>query len=350
MRIKTRSPAKLPLRSLEWVSFVDLLGPAHETIGRFEEIISSVPRPETIFSILTLKESLISNRAQKVPIELKDVLGCENEHARLIQHINDYHAALRSSKYIVDKGALSLAALRKIHGIIKQHTSKSKKDVGRFRTKRGWIGVEGCKIDEAYFYPPNVTAMRRSLKNLQTYFQSKEKDPLVQLAIIVAQFLEIHPFIDGNGRVARALIPLFLYKKGLISQPIFSLSGYFMKNRINYIENLFKYSERKNWEGWVKYFLKGISEQGKKNCDHARAIRALYFSTKKQLNDETLEPVLIYLFKNPAFTKEDFLKNSGVSRPKAIKTLNSLVKKAIVKPQTKEQMLAFEDLINTVKD
>ena len=100
------------------------------------------------------------------------------------------------------------------------------------------------------------------MRKLNAYVNKKEKDPLVQLAIYFAQLLIIHPFMDGNGRLARSLVPIFLYKKGLISTPRFYLSAYFKRHRLEYFKRLYMISKKKDWEGWIRFFLQGIIEEG----------------------------------------------------------------------------------------
>lgn len=327
MRINTYVPTKLPLKSLEWDFLIDILGPAHETIGKFDEIIRSVPHPETIFSILTFKESLNS------------------KHTHLF---HDYHHAIISAAKMMEKAPLSLAIVKKIHGSIRKKSSAYEKNMGHFRKTQNWIGAEGCKMEEAYYFPPKVSVMEHALKNLQNYFRFQEKDRLIQLAIIFGQFLAIHPFTNGNGRVARAIVPLFLYEKGLIAKPLFYMSEYFMKNRGLYFENLYRITELKDWETWTHYFLQGIVEQGKKNCDQARRICRLFHRVKELVNDPKLEPLVFYLFQHPSFTKEEFIEHCGVPKAKAIKTLNIFMKKDLIKSHKKEGVMAFDKLIKVV--
>jgi Fic family protein len=194
----------LPLRSLDWEKFVDLLGPAHAALARFDLITQPVERIES---------------------------GA--------------------------KGQLSTKLLCEMHRALKKGSD------GHFRKKQNWIGPEGCLKEEAYFFPPRFETVPKSMENLRRYANAKEKDPLVQLAIYFAQLLIIHPFMDGNGRIARATIPLFLYQKKLTSTPRFSLSAYFHRHRLKYFECLYLISVHNDWEGWVRFFLQGVIDESK---------------------------------------------------------------------------------------
>jgi Fic family protein len=106
--------------------------------------------------------------------------------------------------------------------------------------------------------------MQRAMRNCLAYCNRKTQDPLVQIAIVIAQLLIIHPFMDGNGRVARILATLLIYKKGLLAQPVLFLSSYFQAHRKTYIRKLYEITEKGKWEEWILFFLKGVKQQAKK--------------------------------------------------------------------------------------
>ena len=212
---------------LKWEEWVDLLGKAHEVVGRFDELICLFSRRS--FSFLK-----------------KDELRVPHAHPTLLR-LAERHA----------HKPFTLALLKKMHRAL-----KPVKDVGRFRKRQNWIGPEGGSIEEAYYLPPKFERVPALMDNLKKYLNSKEKDPLIQLAIFVAQLLIIHPFMDGNGRIARALIPMILCKKKMTRAPLFFMSAYFHRHRLQYFEKLFQISKNNDWEGWIRFFLKGIIEDG----------------------------------------------------------------------------------------
>lgn len=215
------------VRALQWEEFVDLLGKAHEVVGRFDELIR-------LYS------------CRRFSFLKKDELT--------VPHANK--SLLLLAERAVDK-PFKLALLKQMHRAI-----KPTKDVGRFRRRQNWIGPEGAPIEKAYYLPPKFERVPALMSNLKKYLNSKEKDPLIQLAIFFAQLLIIHPFMDGNGRIARALIPMILCKKKMTQAPLFFMSAYFHRHRLQYFAKLFQISEANDWEGWIRFFLKGIIEDG----------------------------------------------------------------------------------------
>ncbi len=145
----------------------------------------------------------------------------------------------------------------KIHAIVKQD-GPNPQDIGKIRTRQNWIGPEGSPIEKAYFFPPPPSDLAKHLRALEWYLAKTDLDPLVQIAIAFAQFLAIHPFMDGNGRVARILVPIFAVKKKLLRHPVLFLSPYIKKTRSLYMRRLFEITEKNQWEGWILYFLKAV--------------------------------------------------------------------------------------------
>ncbi len=258
-KIKPIKPEKLPLHDFRWEKVLDLLTEAHFVLGRFEEITQGVSDPFHVFSDLIHDESLSSFSQNSEKKAASDLAFLEN-------YENTLHWALKEIK----RKPLSLSFIKKIHAGIRKGAHE---DIGVFRKRQNWIGFEGCKIEEAYFYPPKHTIIDSSMQNLLDYLHFREKDKLVQIAIFFAQFLIIHPFMDANGRVGRILVTLLLYKKKLLSNPLFFTSRYFKENRLHYFQSLYAISSHeKDWEGWVSFFLKGIISEGKENCARAEKL------------------------------------------------------------------------------
>jgi Fic family protein len=222
---------KLPPSHLDWQLFVGVLGKAHATLARF---------------------SLVTNGRDHPFLQSREI------RAQLPAERALYKRVLTASSKAIHHHGLSSTFLCDMHRILK------KEQDGKFRTKQNWIGPKNCIKKEAYFLPPSYKTVPKSMESLVAYGDAKEKDPLVQLAIYFAQLLIIHPFMDGNGRLARAMIPLFLYKKGITSTPRFYLSAYFKRHRLDYFVKLYLISAAGNWEEWIRFFLQGIVEEGER--------------------------------------------------------------------------------------
>jgi len=237
---------QLPVPRLNWGVFIDLLGKAHRTLEHFNLSTKNI-------SINFLRETELSAQRPKE----KDC----------------YKKMLQFSAKAVHHGPLSSALLCKMHQLLIKNSEK------KFRHKQNWIGPKNCSMKEAYFYPPPFEKVASYMENLKRYGNKQEKDPLVQLAIYFAELLIIHPFMDGNGRVARAAIPLFLYKKKIITTPRFYLSAYFKRHRLKYFEQLYLISANKTWENWIRFFLQGIIEEGERIIRRCRRYHPSSFSS-----------------------------------------------------------------------
>ncbi len=348
MKIKPCRPKKLPLRKLDWEKFVDSLGRAHRKLAQYEEQIKRVPHPRSLFSLLVTREALDSLEKQPKSPTLEEVLigqvFPEKVSNPLIQWILNDRNALVMVGECSEREKISLAFLCRLHGIIKKDAREIPSQVGRIRDRQNWIGPEGRGRKEAYFYPPAASQLAANLKNLKKYAIYREKDPLVQLSIFFAQLLIIHPFMDGNGRLARAVIPFFLFKKKLISSPLFYMSVYFKKHRLEYFERLFAITKENDWEGWIRFFLKGVIESAEQSIQKIGAIRSLYEDMLKEMGDSLdHRKKLELLFTMPIMKKEKW--EQLKSDCEALEMLE--VKKWIV-PYKKKTMVAVRRLLTIV--
>lgn len=218
-QIETCVPKELPIHNLKWEELILPIAEAREALARFDERLKKKSSPR---------------------LEMKEALEFASRWAKT--------------------KPLNIQFFCKIHEIVKKD-AVNPKEIGKLRTRQNWIGKHGCKIEEATYFPPEPKIIRKAMQNLIRYIRAKKIEPLVQLAIIFAQILIIHPFMDGNGRVARIFIPIWLWKKGLISKPALFMGDYFEKNRPQYFRKLFQISNEDAWNEWIQYFLKGVIEQ-----------------------------------------------------------------------------------------
>lgn len=261
MRIKTCHPPLLPIQNIQWEKIISLIGTARDLAARFDEDLKKTPHVLFLLEPLFWKEAISSIREHPFSTAFANTMK-----AKFSQFVSEKDANL--SKIIATKDAFDIAIhwgknrkigprfLCRIHQELRKDAI-NKKDIGKIRNRQNWIGAEGCKIEEAYFYPPATSRVRLLIHNLEHYFRSHDLDPLVQIAIGFAQLLIIHPFMDGNGRVGRVLIPFLSHQKKLLSQPALWMSEYFEENRLEYFQKLFAISENEAWEEWIYFFLKG---------------------------------------------------------------------------------------------
>jgi Fic family protein len=245
-----------------------------------------------------------------------------------IKQVLNYRKAMLYAMDKLDKVSLTNRLLKEIHKILLTNVRSNTKILGKFRDHQVYIGKQGTSIEDAEFIPPVATEVSEYMTKLENYIHKEEKNPLVQLAIVHAQFEIIHPFGDGNGRVGRMIMPLFLYFKGVLSKPMFYLSSYFERNRDDYYRKLKNITQNNGWNDWIMYFLAAVEEQSKINNDKARSILQLYNNKKEEIRELTHSQytvdILDFIFSNPFFNSKQFTKQTHIG---AQSTANDLISK-----------------------
>lgn len=317
-----------------------LIGKANAEVARFDGLLQGMPNPAVLLSPLSMQEAVLSSRIEGTQATLQEVLEFEadptqkNKKYDDIQEVLNYRRAMGYAVKEMKKIPLSTRLIRGIHSILLDSVRGENKDRGNFRKIQVHVGKTN-KIEEATYVPPTAQLVPECMSNLEKYFHIEEKDTLVQLAIIHAQFEIIHPFLDGNGRVGRIMMPLFLYHKGVLSSPMFYLSEYFESHRENYYQKLLNVSQNNDWEGWIEYFLGAVVEQSKINIQKAKAIHKLYDDKKNKIVDITHSQFAIktldFLFCYPVFTSSQFVKESKIPSRSAARILNELKDGGVIK-------------------
>lgn len=340
--MKPYIPDTLPLQNLDWVKFVSLIGKANAELARYDGILQGVINPHVLLSPLTTNEAVLSSRIEGTQASLVEVLefeasprvAIETEKQKDIQEIINYRKAIGMAVNWLTKKPITLNMIKEEHSVLLDSVRGKDKGRGRFRAVQNWIGKHGTPIEQADYVPPEPMRLMEFLSNFEKYIHYEEKDPLVQLAIVHAQFEIIHPFVDGNGRLGRILIPLFLYEKTLLSTPMFYISEYLEANRDVYYGRLKAITQDKKWEEWVEFFLSAVIEQAKTNSKKARAILDLYEKKKERIQTIThsqyVIKILDTLFARPVFSTTDFIHRSGIPKASAIRFIKLLEKEAVV--------------------
>jgi Fic family protein len=303
-------PQKLPLRRLNRSSFSRAHSHAKKNLHRFQKILDSIPQPQYLLSSLMAAEALAALESQKIRLPLEDFfllcLTHSHRNKKMLQPIY-YYTALKRACNAIRTQHISKEMLCAIHQMVKKGAPPHIRP-GDYRIKQNWIGPEGCKREEAHFFPPSAKIMRPYMQNLLQNLDRHEKDPLTHIAIVLAQLLILHPFMDGNGRVARILIPLLFYQKKVLSYPLLFFSRYLKDHRAKYFNNLFAITSAGKWEQWIRFFLKGIIHQTKNECEKAETIYTLYLKLKTKLSKHYPRTAfLFFLFSQPVFARSTFI-------------------------------------------
>ena len=193
-----------------------------------------------------------------------------------IREVLNYRSAMRRAEEMPTELPLSQRVIREAHRVLLTGVRGEGQAPGNYRRIPNWIGPPGCAIEDAKFVPGGVDALRDAMSAWERYVHGDEPDQLVQLAVLHAEFEELHPFLDGNGRVGRMLVPLFLWQRGLIRAPMFYISAYFEARRDAYYEGLLAVSRDRDWTGWCRFFLEALRVQAEENLSKAQGIVDLY--------------------------------------------------------------------------
>jgi len=262
---------------------------------------------------------------------------------------------LRSAHHHLDDRPISLSFVRELHKVLLNSVRGQDKSPGEFRKEQNWIGSPGSSIDQASFVPPNPFQLQGHLDAWQMYLEFNYIDLLLQSAVVHAQFELLHPFSDGNGRIGRILIPLFLYQKKKLSQPMFYLSSYLEAHRDEYYGHLQNISIHSDWNSWIAFFLQAISIQAHTNSQKVKAIMGLYEEMKIKIRDITHSQygiqILDAIFDRPIFKTTDFIVKTGIRKPTALKYLRQLKNAGVLSTLlessgSRPAVLYFPKLIN----
>ena len=202
------------------------------------------------------------------------------------------------------------------------------KTPGEFRRSQNWIGPPGADIDRASYIPCSVNHLPGALTAWEKYLNDDTPDVLVQVSLAHAEFEAIHPFMDGNGRIGRVLVPLVLVSKVILSAPTFYISEYLEEHRGEYFERLLAISRDGDWDGWLRFFLHAIETQAQWNAQRAERIRQLYLEHRDRVLEITRSPhgvrALDQLHATPVFMIPRFIESSGIPGPTARRILKLL--------------------------
>lgn len=334
---------RFPPHQIDWRRLVPLIGPANAAIARYDGLLAAVPNASILLAPLTTQEAVLSSRIEGTQATMGEVLeyeagenrdGVAPEKEADIEEVLNYRRALRLAVDRMNNLPLCSRLLKVVHETLLAGVRGHDKGRGQFRTIQNYIGVHGRPIDEARFVPILPAEVANGMSLWEKYLHRKESDLLVQLAVAHAEFESLHPFLDGNGRLGRMLIPLFLYERKLLHVPMFYLSEYLESHRRTYYDKLLAVSRDDDWTGWCEFFLKALCEQASKNDARARRILELY-KTKKEWMVKTTHSqhaihALDFLFGQPIFNGTHFVEQSGIPAPTARRILKLCSSKGLL--------------------
>lgn len=363
MTKKSFVPPKVPPR-IDYSRLARIIGKTQHAIGQLDGLLVNIPNRDLVVAPLLTKEAVLSSRIEGTQATLEDVLTYEaqertsqkNEKERDAREIINYRTALNVGMEKLKKEPFSETTIRKLHHVLLDSVRGAGKARGNFRRKHVYIAPRGLSMENATYIPPPPEELQSLLDNWTNYLNSQvEQDPLIQIGIAHYQFEAIHPFMDGNGRVGRLLIPLFLYKRKLLNYPLLNISEFFEKHRESYYELLLGVSDNRDWEKWLVYFLTALLTQAAKTQATILRMILLYERIKSSIG--TIKSVYTFglldvIFANPILSATVARKLLGASRQTVYNLLRKFTEENILveMPVGKtRRVYFFRDLLEIVK-
>lgn len=265
MAYKSFVPTPLPPKpSIELTEdMINLLIKANSQLAVLESIATRIPNVELFISMYVCKEALMSSQIEGTQATLEDVLDpmIEANTNRNVADVVNYIKATEFAIKRLHELPLCNRLIKETHAVLMEGVRGQEKSPGEFRRSQNWIGGQGSTLKNARYIPPSPDDMLEAMSDLEKYINADDElDALIRAALIHYQFETIHPFLDGNGRVGRLLITLFLMEKKVLSTPALYISYFLKKNRVEYYDRMTEVRAKGNYEQWVTFFLRALLE------------------------------------------------------------------------------------------
>lgn len=324
---------------------IDLLDEASNRLGVLQGIGHRLPNPELMVGPYLRREAVLSSRIEGTQTTLSDVYAAEAEQLSLVstgdvREVRNYLFAYEHGLARLSSLPLSLRLIRELHERLMKDVRGAARQPGEFRTYQNFVG--GPTEESATYVGPPVPEMKKCLHDLDKFMNERSAlRPLVQMAVLHYQFEAVHPFGDGNGRVGRLLMGLFLTERGLMPQPLLYLSAYFERNRQAYYGGLMRVSTHGDWDSWIRFVLEGVRVQADEAASLADRLLGLQARYREHLQNvhATANALALVdaLFVNPLVTTRRAQDILRVSNPTARSTIRTLEEYGILREITNRQ-------------
>jgi len=336
---------------------LQLLSQADRELGRLDMYSKYIPNIDLFISMHVIKEATQSSKIEGTQTNMDEAL-LDKEDIPLDkrddwEEVQNYIKAMEWAISKLEKLPFSSRLIRETHKILMHGVRGEKKQPGEFRRSQNWIG--GATINDAVFIPPVHTFVPELMNDIEKFLHNEEifLPVLLKIGLAHYQFETIHPFLDGNGRIGRLLIPLYLVSKGILQKPILYLSDFFEKNRGLYYDNLTVVRDKNNLDQWFKFFLVGIIETSKKGIYTFDNILQLQKKVEKDIQElgsraANAKRIVDSLYKRPVINAEKVHEIADISMPSSYKLISDLEEMEILKEVTGGQrgrMYVFDHYI-----
>ncbi|MBN9236973.1 MAG: Fic family protein [Afipia broomeae] len=337
-------PPLPPAPPIDVLTLLDRLSLAERALGRLDGITMLLPRQELFLYMYVRKEAVLSSQIEGTQSTLTDLLRFETEAQAGqpiddIREVSNYVDAMMYGLERLEDLPLSLRLIREMHARLLQSGRGGTKSPGEFRRSQNWIG--GSRPGNALFVPPPTTELDGCLDALERFMHEDESrlPALIKAGLLHVQFETIHPFLDGNGRIGRLLVTLYLCVHGVLRKPLLYLSLYLKTHRADYYRLLQEVREHGAWEAWLDFFLTGVADTANQAFDAATRIVELFKHDRERITGESERPgsalrIHDLLQQNPYLTANLLVERTGLSAPTVNAALADLERLGIVEEVT----------------
>ena len=335
---------------------VKLLVDANKQLVKLDTASQLISNADLFISMYVRKEALISSQIEGTQCTLDDVLDPEVEaNANLdVSDVINYVKATQYALKRLERLPLCCRLIREIHEVLMENVRGQDKTPGEFRHSQNWIGPANCSLKDARYIPPNVEDMQTAMSDLEKYInENVDYDPLIRAALIHYQFETIHPFLDGNGRIGRLLILLYLMEQRLIEKPVIYISYFLKKNQIEYYDRMSEVRRTGNFEQWIRFFLEAVSKAASDSLEAIRQLSVLHDTNVEKLpkttrSKDNLRAVFDYIEQYPIIDIKRTAKELEVSYNTVAAAVRKLVELGILQETTnaaRNRVFAYEEYL-----
>lgn len=335
---------------------LELLIKANSQLAVLESVATRIPNVDLFVSMYVRKEALMSSQIEGTQATLEDVLDpmIEGNTNRNVADVVNYIKATEFALKRLKELPLCNRLIKETHAVLMEGVRGQEKNPGEFRYSQNWIGGQGSTLRNARYIPPSPDDMTEAMSDLEKYINADDKmDALIRAALIHYQFETIHPFLDGNGRVGRLLITLFLMEKKVLTTPALYISYFLKKNRVEYYDRMTEVRSKGNYEQWVKFFLQALMESAEDATSTIDELTALHDKNAAVIAEmgrasKNVMLVFDYLEKNPIIEIGKTAESLGITFNTTSGAVKRLTDAGILKQTTsvnRNRTFAYEDYL-----
>lgn len=339
---------------------VRLLVDANKQLVKLDTASQLISNADLFISIYVRKEALISSQIEGTQCTLDDVLDPEVEtNTNLdVSDVINYVKATQYALKRLEKLPLCCRLIREVHEVLMEGVRGQDKTPGEFRYSQNWIGPANCSLKDARYVPPNVEDMQNAMSDLEKFInENVDYDPLIRVALIHYQFETVHPFLDGNGRIGRLLILLYLMEQGLLAKPVIYISYFLKKNQVEYYDRISEVRRSGNFEQWIRFFLEAVSKAASDSLEAIRQLSALHDRNIEKLpkttrSKDNLRAVFEYIEQYPIIDIKKTAKELEVSYNTVATAVKKLVEIGILQETTnaaRNRVFAYEEYLGIMR-